>query len=130
MEDWLSGYLQTAQLQVVSRDLRYLAEPLQRYRTEATNVLASLGQREAIGNQSRRIDNSQMDLTSSHVFSLDASLSQRFTAQLEDLSSTLAQGQLDTRKLQQSLFDQGERQVLLRYVNGQIAEAQLLERAV
>ncbi|OWQ34048.1 hypothetical protein CC207_21730, partial [Pseudomonas sp. DrBHI1] len=130
MEGWVSGYLQTAQLQVVSCALRYLAEPLQRYRAQAAKALESLGQLEEIGNQSRSIYNSQMELTSSRMFSLDASLKQSFTAQLDGLSSVLAQGPQDTQQLQQSLFDQGERQVLLRYENGQIAEAQLLERAI
>ncbi|MCO7518404.1 MULTISPECIES: hypothetical protein [unclassified Pseudomonas] len=130
MEGWVSGYLQTAQLQVVSSALRYLAEPLQRYRAQAAKALESLGQLEEIGNQSRSIYNSQMELTSSRMFSLDASLKQGFTAQLDALTSALTQGPRDTQQLQQSLFDQGERQVLLRYENGQIAEAQLLERAV
>ncbi|WP_369987091.1 hypothetical protein [Pseudomonas xanthosomatis] len=130
MEGWASGYLQTAQLQVVSCALRYLGEPLQRYRSEAAKALDSLGQLEGIASQSRSIYNSQMELTSSRVFSLDAALSQRFTAQLDGLADALAQGPQDTLQLQQALFDQGERQVLLRYENGQISEAQLLARAV
>lgn len=129
MEGWVSGYLQAAQLQIVTSALRYMAEPQQRHRSAAAKVLESLGQLDAIAAQSRSVYRSQMELTSSRVFSLDASLSQNFTAQLESVAGTLEQGPLDTRQLHRSLFDQDERQVLLRYQDGRIAEAQLLERA-
>ncbi|ANI58285.1 hypothetical protein [Pseudomonas sp. GR 6-02] len=130
MEGWVSGYLQATQLQVVNSALRYMAEPQQRHRSAAAKVLDSLAQLDAIAAQSRSVYSSQMELTSSRVFSLDASLSQNFTMQLDSVAGTLAQGPFDTRQLHQSLFDQGERQVLLRYQDGQIAEAQLLERAI
>lgn len=129
MEGWVAGYVQTAQLKVVSCALRYLAEPLQRYRSDATKAVDSLARLDEIATRSRSVYSSQMELTRSRVFSLDAALSQRFNAQLDTLVGSLGQGPLDTRQLQQSLFDQGERQVLLRYDNGQIAEAQLLERS-
>lgn len=130
MESWVSGYLQATQLQVVSSALRYMADPQQRHCSAAAKVLESLGQLDAIASQSRSVYSSQMELTSSRVFSLDASLSQNFTTQLDSVAGTLAQGPFDTRQLHQSLFNQGEHQVLLRYQDGQIAEAQLLERAI
>ncbi|WP_258869197.1 hypothetical protein [Pseudomonas fluorescens] len=130
MEDWVSGYLQAAQLQVVSSALRYMADPQQRHCSAAAKVLESLGQLDAIATQSRSVYSSQMELTSSRVFSLDSTLSQSFTAQLDSIAATLTQGPFDTRQLHQSLFNQGEHQVLLRYQDGQIAEAQLLERAI
>lgn len=130
MEGWVSGYLQATQLQVVNSALRYMAEPQQRHRSSAAKVLESLAQLDAIAAQSRSVYSSQMELTSSRVFSLDASLRQNFTTQLDSVAGKLAQGPFDTRQLHQSLFDQGERQVLLRYQDGQIAEAQLLERAI
>ena len=130
MEGWVNGYLQATQLQVVNSALRYMAEPQQRHRSAAAKILDSLAQLEAIAAQSRSVYSSQMELTSSRVFRLDASLSQNFTTQLDSVAGTLAQGPFDTRQLHQSLFDQGERQVLLRYQDGQIAEAQLLECAI
>ncbi|WP_332846298.1 hypothetical protein [Pseudomonas lactucae] len=130
MESWVSGYLQATQLQVVSSALRYMADPQQRHCSAAAKVLESLGPLDAIASQSRSVYSSQMELTSSRVFSLDASLSQNFTTQLDSVAGTLAQGPFDTRQLHQSLFNQGEHQVLLRYQDGQIAEAQLLERAI
>ncbi|OPA84335.1 hypothetical protein BFW86_24650 [Pseudomonas fluorescens] len=130
MESWVSGYLQATQLQVVSSALRYMADPQQRHCSAAAKVIESLGQLDAIASQSRSVYSSQMELTSSRVFSLDASLSQNFTTQLDSVAGTLAQGPFDTRQLHQSLFNQGEHQVLLRYQNGQIAEAQLLDRAI
>ena len=130
MESWVSGYLQATQLQVVSSALRYMADPQQRHCSAAAKVLESLGQLDAIATQSRSVYSSQMELTSSRVFSLDSTLSQSFTAQLDSIAGSLAQGPFDTRQLHQSLFNQGEHQVLLRYQDGQIAEAQLLERAI
>ena len=130
MEGWVSGYLQATQLQVVSSALRYMADPQQRHCSAAAKVLASLGQLDAIATQSRSVYSSQMELTSSRVFSLDSTLSQSFTAQLDSIAGSLAQGPFDIRQLHQSLFNQGEHQVLLRYQDGQIAEAQLLERAI
>lgn len=130
MEGWVSGYMQAAQLQVASSALRYMADPQQRHRSAATKVIESLGQLDAIATQTQSIYRSQMELTSSRVFSLDSTLSQSFTAQLESIIGALAQGPIDTRQLQQSLFNQGEHQMLLRYQDGQIAEAHLLERAV
>ncbi|WP_060509407.1 hypothetical protein [Pseudomonas sp. NBRC 111124] len=130
MDGWVSGYLQTAQLQVVNSALRYMAEPQQRHRSAAAKVLESLGQLEAIAAQSRSVYSSQMELTQSRVFSIDSALSQSFTAQLDSIAGTLAQGPLDTRQLHQSLFNEGEQQVLLRYQNGKIAEAQLLASAI
>lgn len=129
-EGWVSGYLQASQLQVVSSALRYMAEPQQRHRSAATKVNESLGQLNDIAAQSHSVYSSQMELTSSRLSRLDASLSQNFTAQLASVVEALAQGPLDTRQLHLSLFDQRERQVLLRYEDGQIAEAQLLEQAV
>ncbi|WP_122432812.1 hypothetical protein [Pseudomonas viridiflava] len=130
MGGWVNGYLQATQLQVVNSALRYMVEPQQRHRSAAAKVLDSLVQLDAIAAQSRSVYSSQMELTSSRVFSLDASLNQSFKTQLNSVAGTLAQGPFDTRQLHQSLFDQGERQVLLRYQDGQIAEAQLLERAI
>lgn len=130
MEGWVSGYLQAAQLQVVSSALRYMAEPQQRHQSAAAKVLDSLVQLDAISAQSRSVYSSQMELTSSRVFSLDASLSQTFMDQVNSVAAALAQGPLDTHQLHQSLFDQSERQLLLRYQDGQITEAQLLERAI
>ena len=130
MESWVSGYLQATQLQVVSSALRYMADPQQRHCSAAAKVLASLGQLDAIATQSRSVYSSQMELTSSRVFSLDSTLSQSFTAQLDSIAGSLAQGPFDIRQLHQSLFNQGEHQVLLRYQDGQIAEAQLLDRAI
>jgi uncharacterized protein YaaW (UPF0174 family) len=130
MEGLVSGYLQATQLQVVSSALRHMAEPQQRHRSAATKVIDSLGQLDAIAAQSHSVYSSQMELTSSRLSRLDASLSQDFTEQLKSVVGTLAQGAFDTRQLHHSLFDQGERQVLLRYQDGQIAEAQLLERAI
>ncbi|MFJ4067011.1 hypothetical protein ACIPW4_17195 [Pseudomonas sp. NPDC089996] len=130
MEGWVSGFLQAAQLQVVNSALRYMAEPQQRHRSAAAKVLESLGQLEAIAMQSRSVYSSQMELTSSRVFSLDSTLSQSFTAQLNSIAGTLAQGPFDTQQLHHSLFNQGEQQVLLRYQDGKIAEAQLLQSAL
>lgn len=130
MEGWISGYLQTAQLELVNCALRYLAEPLQRYRAQAAKILGSLDQLVAISNQSRSIYSSQMELTSSRMFSFDASQQQSFSAQLGSLTRALAKGPQDIHQLHRSLFDEGERQILLRYENGQIAEALLLEREV
>jgi len=130
MDGWISGYLQAAQLQVVNSALRYMAEPQQRHRSAAAKVLESMGQLDTIATQSRSVYSSQMELTSSRVFSLDSTSSQSFMAQLESIAGMLKQGPSDTRQLHQSLFNQGEQQVLLRYQDGQIAEAQLLTSAL
>jgi len=130
MDGWISGYLQAAQLQVVNSALRYMAEPQQRHRSAAAKVLESMGQLDTIATQSRSVYSSQMELTSSRIFSLDSTSSQSFMAQLESIAGMLKQGPSDTRQLHQSLFNQGEQQVLLRYQDGQIAEAQLLTSAL
>lgn len=130
MAGWANGRVQAAQLQVVSCALRYLAEPLQRYRSEAVKALESLEHLDGISMQCVRVYGSQMELTNSRLFNMDASERQRFAAQLEELTVALNQGPSDTRSLHQSLFNLGEKQVLLRCEGGEIVEAQLLGRAI
>lgn len=126
MGDWVSGYLQVTQLQVVSAALRYMAQPRVLYRSAAAKVLEGQSQLSARAAESVRIYGSQMELTNSLVFSLDESKLKNFTACLDALTSTLTTGQLDTHRLHRMLFEQGEHQVLLKIENGQITQGQLL----
>ncbi|HBN8610182.1 hypothetical protein [Pseudomonas aeruginosa] len=126
MNDWVSGHLQVSQLQVVSAALRYMAQPRELYRSAAAKALESLSQLSAKAADSRRIYGSQMELSNSLVFSLEDSKHKQFLASLDALTSTLAAGQQDTRRLHRMLFEQGEHQVLLQIENGQFTKGQLL----
>jgi hypothetical protein len=127
MNNWVSGYLQVTQLQVVSAALRYMSQPRGIYRSAAAKVLENLGQLSATANESRKVYGSQMELTSSRVFRLEESKSEQFTMSLDSLTSTLATGPLETRRLHRMLFEQGEHQVLLQIENGQFTKGRLLD---
>lgn len=127
MNDWVSGYLQVTQLQVVSAALRYMAQPRELYRSSAAKVLENLSQLSNRAAESRKVYGSQMELTNSLVFSLEESRRKHFTASLDSLTNTLTAGPLDTRRLHRMLFEQGEHQVLLQIENGQFTKGQLLD---
>lgn len=127
MNNWVSGYLQVTQLQVVSAALRYMSQPRGIYRSAAAKVLENLGQLSATANESRKVYGSQMELTSSRVFRLEESKSEQFTMSLDSLTSTLATAPLETRRLHRMLFEQGEHQVLLQIENGQFTKGRLLD---
>uniref|UniRef100_UPI0028A14B3D hypothetical protein n=1 Tax=Stutzerimonas kunmingensis TaxID=1211807 RepID=UPI0028A14B3D len=127
MNDWVSGYLQVTQLQVVSAALRYMAQPRELYRSAAVKVLEGLSQLSAKAAESRKVYGSQMELTNSRVFSLGKSQREQFTTSLDSLTNILTAGPLDTRRLHRMLFEQGEHQVLLQIENGQFTKGQLLD---
>jgi hypothetical protein len=127
MNDWVSGYLQVTQLQVVSAALRYMAQPRELYRSAAVKVLEGLSQLSAKAAESRKVYGSQMELTNSRVFGLGESQREQFTTSLESLTNILTAGPLDTRRLHRMLFEQGEHQVLLQIENGQFTKGHLLD---
>ncbi|EJN6721467.1 TPA: hypothetical protein L4942_001233 [Pseudomonas aeruginosa] len=130
MNNWIRGYLQVAQLRVVSCALRHKAQPLERYRSDATKALDSVSHLSARATESRKIYGSQMELTNSMVFTLEESQRERFTTSLDALSNALTTGPQDTCRLHRMLFDQGERQVLLQFEDGRFTKGQLLDPAI
>ncbi|WIF69397.1 hypothetical protein QN096_09745 [Metapseudomonas otitidis] len=130
MNDWVNGSLQVAQLRVVSSALLNKAQPSERHRSNAARALTGLSQLDTRATESRKVYGSQMELTNSLAFRLESPQHELFTADLESLTTKLTSGPLDTRQLHQLLFDQGERQVLLQFENGQFITGQVLDPAL
>lgn len=130
MNDWVNGSLQVAQLRVVSCALLHKAQPSERHRSNAAKALTSLSQLNTRATESRKVYGSQMELTNSLAFRLEATQREHFATNLESLTTKLTSGPLDTRQLHQLLFDQGERQVLLQFENGQFTTGQVLDPAL
>ena len=126
--DWIRGELQVIQLRVISLALLHRVLPQARYVNEARNRLEKLRQLAgSLPAQYRHIYRSKLALTNSVTNEVADDDTLRVEGLLNDLASSLAQSQLQTRQLHRSLFGHADQAVLLRLDDGIVTAANWLD---
>ena len=127
MQQWARGYVQVAQLRVVSNGLLYSEQPQERYRADAERVLDQLGKLDTVAAENRQIYRAQMAMSKSFLSDLSDDVTNRLHTKLEALDKSLRTGPSDTRQLHELLFSRADQNMLLYVKDGHIADAELFD---
>lgn len=132
MNKRVQGYLQVAQLQIVTLWLLNSSEPRARYQSSAADVLESMSELDDIILQCRHIYPAQMSMSSS-LKGLTKDETADFELKMQSLCKSTDIGRIDTRDWYERLFETAECEMLLHIGDdGNIEEAKffdLLERS-
>ena len=122
MNRWIEGYLQVAQLQLISLWLLNRDQPSQRYVSSAEAVVNRLAELDERLLDSVQVFRAQMSM-SSFLSKLEDSQAVAFETRVQTLQDQTVGGRNETQAWYQRLFEQGECQMLLEINDAGIVDA-------
>lgn len=121
MEGWATGYLQAIQLRVITCGLLHMANPLARYRDEASRAQESLQDLPSVAARNQQVYSAQMALSAAKP-----AQKQPFMEKLNALVANLHEAPSLVMQSQRTFFDQSDRKILLSMKDGVAVEGRLV----